>query len=93
MPKMCTGAGQYAFTGSVVFEDEANTGECPECATRQACSLDGIVLAHELKHDPVAEWRKRSPRGILAVLSRSHVFPQLLQYLMLAVTPLSPAVS
>ncbi len=42
----CPGTGQYAVTGSVVFEDGASTGTCPACRIRQPLDLDGIVLRH-----------------------------------------------
>ena len=43
----CTGTGQYSVTGSVIFADGANTGDCPVCHVRQPLDLDGIVLSHE----------------------------------------------
>lgn len=44
---ICGGTGQYSVTGSVIFEDGANTGDCPACHVRVPLDLDGIVLGHE----------------------------------------------
>lgn len=56
--KNCTGAGQYAFTGSVETDAGVLTGVCPECDTRQEVNLDGFILAHQLPPLDVQDQRK-----------------------------------